>query len=79
MYTYDGSDEEWPFEGVDLGFVCGDWFEVLHLVHEVGCILRLHVEENQPEVDSDACEHRAEVSAAEIELLLGREISHIIL
>lgn len=73
--TYNRGDEEAPLKRVDLVNVLGHALEVLHFVDEVGRVLRLHVEEHQPEVDSDAGHQRAEVPAAHVELLV-RGISH---
>lgn len=74
--VYDGSNEEGPLEGINL--LCAFWHgvDVLHLIDEIGCILWLHIEEDEPEVDTDASEHRAEVATTEVELLFRCEISH---
>lgn len=74
--TYASSDEEWPLKGVvDMGIIHG--FLLLHFVDQVRRVIRLHVEEHQPKIDTDAGKHRAEVSAAQIEFLIWC-ISHFL-
>lgn len=76
MQTYDSSNEEGPLEGVNFGGVLGR--DLLHLVKQVGRLVELEEEKHEPEVDADAAEHRAEVAAAEVELLLRSKIAHIL-
>jgi hypothetical protein len=55
--TYTGSDEERPLEGINFGLVISDALKVLHLVDKVGSIVRLHIKQYEPEVDSDTAQH----------------------
>ena len=80
IYTYDWGDEEWPLHSCDFILLCCRWhaLDVLHLVNQVGCVVGLHVEKNNPEVDANASKQWAEVSAKLVELLCPGEfaVSH---